>query len=55
MTEQIQGERPVLSVRDLSVDARTPAGLKQILNRVSFDLAAGRPCVSPASRARASR
>lgn len=41
MTEQIQGERPVLSVRDLSVDARTPAGLKQILNRVSFDLAAG--------------
>jgi ATPase components of various ABC-type transport systems, contain duplicated ATPase len=32
---------PVLSVRDLSVDARTPAGLKRILDGVNFDLAAG--------------
>ncbi len=32
---------PVLSVRDLSVDARTPTGLKRILNAVSFDLKAG--------------
>ena len=32
---------PVLSVRDLSVDARTPEGLKRILDGVSFDLAAG--------------
>nr|WP_314086030.1 ABC transporter ATP-binding protein [uncultured Shinella sp.] len=32
---------PVLSVRNLSVDARTPEGLKRILDGVSFDLAAG--------------
>ncbi|MFP5075867.1 ABC transporter ATP-binding protein [Rhizobium sp. YIM 134829] len=32
---------PVLSVRDLSVDARTPTGLKRILDAVSFDLTAG--------------
>ncbi len=32
---------PVLSVRNLSVDARTPEGLKRILYGVSFDLAAG--------------
>lgn len=31
----------VLSVRNLSVDARTPAGLKRILNDVSFEIAAG--------------
>ncbi|THV15752.1 ABC transporter ATP-binding protein [Rhizobium rhizophilum] len=41
MTEQSQGPDPVLSVRELSVDARTPTGLKRILDRVSFDLAAG--------------
>ena len=39
MTLPHQG--PVLSVRDLSVDARTPTGLKRILNAVSFDLKAG--------------
>jgi peptide/nickel transport system ATP-binding protein len=32
---------PVLSVRDLSVDARTPTGLKRILEKVSFDLKSG--------------
>lgn len=32
---------PALSVRNLSVDARTPAGLKRILHNVSFDIAAG--------------
>lgn len=31
----------VLSVRNLSVDARTPTGLKRILNDVSFEIAAG--------------
>ncbi len=31
----------VLSVRDLSIDARTPSGLKRILDGISFDLAAG--------------
>ncbi len=31
----------VLSVRDLSIDARTPGGLKRILDGISFDLAAG--------------
>ncbi|MCL6708527.1 ABC transporter ATP-binding protein [Pseudomonas sp. R2.Fl] len=41
MTATLQGAAPVLSVRDLSVDARTPAGLKRILDGVSFDLAAG--------------
>ena len=32
---------PVLCVRGLSVDARTPTGLKRILSDVSFDLKAG--------------
>ncbi|EHS49302.1 ABC transporter related protein [Rhizobium sp. PDO1-076] len=32
---------PVLSVRDLNVDARTPDGLKRILDHVSFDLGPG--------------
>ncbi|MBR0554503.1 ABC transporter ATP-binding protein [Ciceribacter sp. L1K23] len=41
MTEQRQGPAPVLSVQRLSVDARTPGGLKRILDHVSFDLAAG--------------
>ncbi|MBO3761537.1 dipeptide ABC transporter ATP-binding protein [Ciceribacter sp. L1K22] len=41
MTEQRQEPAPVLSVQRLSVDARTPGGLKRILDRVSFDLAAG--------------
>ncbi|MGL4198783.1 MAG: ABC transporter ATP-binding protein [Allorhizobium sp.] len=41
MTEQSQGTGPVLSVQELSVDARTPSGLKRILDGVSFDLAAG--------------
>lgn len=41
MTEQSQAPGPVLSVRQLSVDARTPGGLKRILDQVSFDLAAG--------------
>jgi peptide/nickel transport system ATP-binding protein len=33
--------RPVLSVRNLVVDARTPEGLKRVLDDVSFDLASG--------------
>jgi peptide/nickel transport system ATP-binding protein len=41
VTEQSQGLGPVLSVQELSVDARTPSGLKRILDGVSFDLAAG--------------
>ncbi len=32
---------PVLSVRDLSIDARTPSGLKRILDGINFDLVAG--------------
>ena len=36
-----QQAAPVLSVRNLSVDARTPEGLKRILDGVSFELAAG--------------
>lgn len=32
---------PILSVRDLDVDARTPEGRKPVLRNVSFDLAAG--------------
>jgi len=32
---------PVLSVRDLSVDARTPEGLKPVLRDIGFDLASG--------------
>lgn len=32
---------PVLSVRGLSVDARTPTGLKRILSDISFDLKGG--------------
>jgi len=39
--EQSQEQGPVISVKELSVDARTPTGLKRILDRVSFDLAAG--------------
>ena len=41
MTMLEKGPAPVLSVRDLSVDARTPSGLKRILDGVSFDLNAG--------------
>ncbi|OCJ06859.1 ABC transporter ATP-binding protein [Rhizobium sp. AC27/96] len=38
-----QSDRPaVLSVRNLSVDARTPEGLKRILDDVSFDLEPGK-------------
>ena len=36
-----QQAAPVLSVRNLSVDARTPEGLKRILDGVSFDLRRG--------------
>ena len=35
------GMEPVLSVEGLTVDARTPDGLKRVLSGVSFDLAAG--------------
>ena len=38
---QSNGAAPVLSVRDLTVDARTPEGLKRILEQVSFDLMPG--------------
>ena len=41
MTQQQKGTAPVLSVRNLSVDARTPTGLKRILDGVSFTLNAG--------------
>jgi peptide/nickel transport system ATP-binding protein len=33
--------QPVLSVRNLTLDARTPTGLKRILDDVSFEIAAG--------------
>jgi len=32
---------PVLSVRNLSVDARTPEGLKPVLRDISFSLSSG--------------
>ena len=32
---------PILAVRDLSIDARTPEGLKPVLENLSFTLAAG--------------
>ncbi len=32
---------PVLSVRNLSVDALTPEGLKPVLRDIGFDLASG--------------
>jgi peptide/nickel transport system ATP-binding protein len=35
------GAAPVLSVRNLSVDARTPDGLKPVLRDIGFDLATG--------------
>ncbi len=35
------GAAPVLSVRNLSVDARTPGGLKPVLRDIGFSLAAG--------------
>lgn len=41
MKEASPNPVPILSVKDVSIDARTPAGLKRILDRVSFDLSAG--------------
>ncbi len=41
MSDPTSRPATVLSVRDLSIDARTPSGLKRILDGISFDLAAG--------------
>jgi peptide/nickel transport system ATP-binding protein len=41
VTEAIPTGAPVLSVERLSVDARTPEGLKPVLEDISFDLHAG--------------
>ncbi|WP_337269526.1 ABC transporter ATP-binding protein [Oryzifoliimicrobium ureilyticus] len=38
MTNALPNPASVLSVRDLSIDARTPSGLKRILEGISFDL-----------------
>ncbi|MDQ0322840.1 peptide/nickel transport system ATP-binding protein [Pararhizobium capsulatum DSM 1112] len=41
MNETTPRAAPILSVRDLSIDARTPGGLKRILDSVGFDIAVG--------------
>ncbi|MBB3397400.1 ABC transporter ATP-binding protein [Rhizobium sp. BK068] len=41
MTETETIARPVLRVENLCVDARTPEGLKRVLNDISFDLKPG--------------
>ncbi|MBW6422202.1 ABC transporter ATP-binding protein [Rhizobium sp. XQZ8] len=41
MTGPVAISPPILSVRDLNVDARTPEGRKPVLQNVSFDLAGG--------------
>ncbi|PYB71893.1 ABC transporter ATP-binding protein [Rhizobium wuzhouense] len=41
MTGTVSASTPVLSVRNLTLDARTPTGLKRILDDVSFEIAAG--------------
>ena len=41
MTEFMPAAAPVLSVERLSVNARTPEGLKPVLEEISFDLHAG--------------
>ena len=41
MTEMKPTAAPVLSVERLTVDARTPEGLKRVLEDISFDLHAG--------------
>jgi peptide/nickel transport system ATP-binding protein len=41
VTEESGREKPVLRVEKLCVDARTPEGLKRVLDDVSFDLRAG--------------
>ncbi|MBN9983318.1 ABC transporter ATP-binding protein [Rhizobium laguerreae] len=41
MTEAMPAAAPVLSLRKLSVDARTPEGRKPVLQDVSFELASG--------------
>ena len=41
MTETDTIARPVLRVENLCVDARTPEGLKRVLNDISFDLKSG--------------
>lgn len=41
MTGTVSASAPVLSVRNLTLDARTPTGLKRILDDVSFEIAAG--------------
>ncbi|MBY5359509.1 ABC transporter ATP-binding protein [Rhizobium leguminosarum] len=41
MNEAMPAAAPVLSLRNLSVDARTPEGRKQVLQDVSFALASG--------------
>ncbi|TQN58189.1 ABC transporter ATP-binding protein [Agrobacterium tumefaciens] len=41
MTEAESRDKPVLRVENLCVDARTPEGLKRVLNDISFELRAG--------------
>ncbi len=41
MTEANSSESPVLRVENLCVDARTPEGLKRVLDDISFDLKPG--------------
>ncbi|WP_112974178.1 MULTISPECIES: ABC transporter ATP-binding protein [unclassified Rhizobium] len=41
MTEANSSESPVLRVENLCVDARTPEGLKRVLDDISFDLEPG--------------
>ena len=41
MMDAASAPAPVLSVRELCVDARTPEGRRRVLDRVSFDLKAG--------------
>ncbi len=41
MTEVNSSENPVLRVESLCVDARTPEGLKRVLDDISFDLRVG--------------
>lgn len=41
MTTRTRGSDPILSVRDLVVDALTPSGSKRVLDHVAFDLMPG--------------
>ncbi len=41
MNEAMPAAAPVLSLRNLNVDARTPEGRKPVLQDISFELASG--------------